>query len=198
ATTDADSFCINGYGPSGEMMSIDVIGNPKSYLCSGALAGSPVGGSVPMVPSNTNLVSDFSRWEVAGGMSYNASTGQVCTGTTSGSAKSPLVRVDGSTSARLTLEAYATQPSPSQTPNSAGYYSSSYFQADGVTPATNTGGYTGNGNAQTLPLSSWRTHSWSTATGATVKYVRFILNSAPTTYTSNNCYRNPQIAAVMP
>ena len=112
ATTDADSFCANGYGPSGEMMSIDVLGNPKSYLCGGALAG---------------------------GMSYNASAGQVCTGTTSGSAKSPLVRVDGSTSARLTLEAYATQPPPSQTPNSAGYYSSSYFQADGVTPATNTG-----------------------------------------------------------
>lgn len=186
------TFCINGYNQQGLVASVASGGAHKNYLCDGALIGSPVGGSIPTVPKGTNLVPDFSAWTVSNGMSYNAATNQVC-GTTSGTAKSPLVRVEGPASVKFTVDTYATQPSPNGNPGSRGYYSSSYYDTDGITAVTNTSGYTGNGNAQDIPLSTWTTHSWSTTAGSAVKYIRFTINSTPTTYTSDNCYRKPRI-----
>lgn len=190
--TEGDGLCINGYGPNNKIASISSDNGSRDYLCSGALIGDPVGGVVPPVPKNTNLVSDFSTWQTSGGMTYNSSTKQLC-GTTAGIAVSPLIRIDGATSATLRIEAYATQPSPNNTPNSAGYYGSRYFQVDGVTPATSSAGYQTNGNAQVLPMSAWTTHAWSPTAGSSVRYIQFTVNSSPTNYTSNNCYRNPRI-----
>lgn len=187
-----NEYCINGYGPNNKVASTSSVSGPKGYLCNGALIGSSIGGATPAVPSGTNLVPDFSAWNVRNGMTYNSTTGQLC-GTTAGDAISPLIRIDGATTAVLRVEAYATQPSPTSTPNSSGYYGARYFQADGVTPATSSAGYETNGNAQVLPMTTWTTHTWGTTTGPAVRYVQFIINSSPTNYTSNNCYRNPRI-----
>ena len=197
--TAPDKFCMNGYGPNGSIMSITSDGDIKNQSCPGVLISTPAGGTIPPVPTNTNLVSDFSNWEVNGGVTYNKSTDQICLNSTpSGSALSPMIRIVGSVSAKFEVQAYATQSSPTGTPNSQGYYGSKYYQTDGVTPQTNTAGWPGNGNAQNLPLSVWTNHSWTTPTGNGIAYVQFGIHSAPSSRTSNNCYRNPKVTAVMP
>lgn len=187
------SFCINGYGPANLQMSISSQDGFRDYLCLGVGIGSPVGGDLPAVPPGTNLVSDFSTWQLTGGVSYDISSGELRLSSSAGSATSPLIRIDGASQVRLTVEAYATQPSPIATPNSNTHFSSLYFAADGVTPVQNTTGHTGNGNAQTLPLNNWRPITWNTAAGPNVRYVKFRIQSTPTSYTSDNRYRNPQI-----
>lgn len=195
-TATTNGFCINGYGTAGRVASYNTQGH-RTYLCGGALIGSPVGGSIPPVPAGVNLVSDFSTWELTGGVTYNASNNQICVSNTTGSATSPLIRIEGSTASRFIVEAYATQSSPIAPPDSRGYYGSRYFGTDGTTPATSSAGYTSNGNAQVLPLSTWTTHNWSISTGSTVKYIRYLIHSSPTNYTSDNCYRNPQVLAIV-
>ncbi len=193
---DSDGgLCINGYGAQGIVASYSLQGGLREYLCGGALIGSPVGGSLPEVPIGQNLVSDFSTWTLSGGVSYNASEKKIVFNGTTGYARSPLIRLNGAPRAKLTVEAYATQPSPNRTPDGGVYFTSEYLKADGVTPATNTSGHTSNGNAQTLPLSSWQSFFWNTPTGADVMYVRFYIRSSPSNYTSDNQYRNPIITA---
>lgn len=194
-----NTFCINGYGPNNLMMSYKSGEGTRMYLCGNVGTGSIVGGSIPAVPKDVNLVSDLSSWAVSGGVSYNSATKEIVLdpNQASGRGISPLVRVEGSTSVKLTIEGYATQPSPTGTPDSRTYFSSSYFGDDGSTPAYNstTPAYTGNGNAQTLPLNTWKTFQWVVQTGPNVKYIRFFLNQSPASYTSNNRYRNVSITA---
>ena len=144
-----ESFCINGFGAGLMVMSYTPQDGVRDYLCEGAPLGDPIGGSLPSVPRGQNLVSDFSTWTISGGISYNSATGElVFDGNTSGNATSPLVRIDGARGARLAVESYATQPSPNNAPSTSVYFGSEYFASDGITPATNSSGYTGNGNAQ--------------------------------------------------
>ncbi|MGB4420211.1 MAG: prepilin-type N-terminal cleavage/methylation domain-containing protein [Candidatus Saccharimonadales bacterium] len=142
-------------------------------------------------PSQGSCI-DFSAWSIEGGISYDAFTDQISL-TGSGKAYSPLVRVDNTSTATLTVESYATVASPYFSPQSGVHFDSSYYEADGVTPAYNSIGYTGNGNAQAIPLFAWTKRTWRTPTGPNVVYIRFRINSSPTLYTSNNLFRNPTI-----
>lgn len=195
-STQEGEICINGFGEGSITMSYRSQGGIQSHLCGGSPLGDPVGGSLPPVPHGQNLITDFSTWSLSGGISYNPSTGElVFDKSTSGSAVSPLVRIDGAYNARLAVESYATLPSPNQNPDSSVYFGSEYYEADGVTRATSRAGYTSNGNAQRLALSAWKGFTWTTATGSDVQYVRFIIRNSPSNYTSDNTYRNPSIEA---
>ena len=189
----ANSYCINAYSQKGEVRSLTSTGTARPYLCNGALIGSPVGGSVPSVPVNTNLVSDFSTWTLSGGVTYNSSTGEISLNSSSGSARSPLVRIDGAAVCRFELEANATQPAPSYTPHTQVYASSTYYGDDGVSTVYNMHNWQGNGNAQNYLPGSWYSYGWNPGCGPNVKYVRFTINSTPTSRTSDNILRNPRV-----
>lgn len=190
------SFCINAYTLSPySVASFDSTTNKtRDYLCAGAPIGSAVGGTVPTAPRGVNLVADVSTWTMTGGVSYNSSTNELVFAG-AGDATSPLIRIDAPTSAALKVESYATTASPSQTPNSGVYFSSFYYGSDGTTAATNSGGYTSNGNAQSIPLSAWTQRTWTTPAGPGVVYVKFVIRSSPTTYTSDNKVRNVTVVA---
>lgn len=188
-----NAYCINAYNSNGGVRSLSTNTTSQPYLCSGALIGTPVGGPVPNVPVNTNLVSDFSTWSLTGGVTYNSSTNEIHLNSTSGSARSPIVRVDGAAVCRFELEANATQPAPSYTPNTQVYASSHYYGDDGVTLVYNMHNWQSNGNAQVYLPGSWFSYAWNPGCGPNVKYVRFTINSTPTTRTSDNVLRNPRV-----
>jgi hypothetical protein len=169
-------------------------GGIKAYLCDGAAIGSPAGGSVPAVPNNTDLASGFSTWDLSGGVSYDDSSGElVLSSSTNGMATSPLIRVNGSSHARISAESYATQPSPGYSPDTQIYWGSNYYAADGTSLVQNTSNYTGNGNAQILTLNQWKSFSWTTPAGPGIEYIRFRIHSNPTSRTSDNRYRNLKV-----
>lgn len=148
-------------------------------------------------PSSGDCKRALVKWSLSSsGMAYDHKNNMlVASASQTGSASSPKVENTGN-SAKITAEIYATQPSPSKTPNSGNYFGSAYFAADKVTPVNNTAGYTGNGHAAcTVPLNQWTTCTWTTATGPNVKWVQFIVRSSPANYTSDNKYRNIQITA---
>jgi len=189
----ANQFCINGYGSANMTASVSSSGSVKDSLCPAPTTGTPIGGSIPPIPAGTNLVAGFASWTLSGGITYNSSSGQLCASSTAGNAISPLVRVEGSLTSRLIVDVYATQPSPSFTPQSGALYHSDYYGFDGTSYAYNTSNYIGNGNAQAVNLSTWTTHQWGPQTGPNVAYIRFTISSSPSNYTSDTCYRNPQI-----
>lgn len=195
-TANNKSFCINAYRSSPYMVaSIDSTSRTiRPYLCSGATTGTAVGGTAPTAPRGVNLAADVSTWPMTGGVSYNNSTNELVFAG-AGTAASPLIRVDAPTSVALKVESIATTASPNQTPNSGVYFSSYYYAADGTTPVANTAGYTGNGNAQSIPLSVWTTRTWTTPAGPGIVYVKFVINSSPTTYTSDNKIRGVTVVA---
>ena len=200
ATTGSNSsFCVNAYSLSPySVASFESTSNKiRDYLCPGAPSGSPVGGTVPTAPRGVNLVADISTWNTTGGVSYNSTANEFTFSTTSaGEAASPLVRIDAPTSALLKVESYATTAAPTHTPLSGVYFSAFYYGSDGTTPVNNSIGYTSNGRAESTPLSAWTQRSWTTPAGPGVVYVKFVIRSSPTNYTSNNRIRNVTIEAI--
>ena len=195
-TTDSKTFCINAYRTSPYSVASfnSVSGQVRDYLCSGAAIGSSVGGSVPTAPRGINLASDTSNWTFGGGTSYNTTTKEI-TFSAAGSITSPLIRVDEPTSATLRVESYATTSAPSFTPSSGVYFNAYYYASDGITPVLNTIGYTSNGNAQAIPLNAWTQRFWTTPNGPGIVYVKFVIQSSPTNYTSDNRIRNVTVVA---
>lgn len=196
--TPTNEYCINAYRISSWEVSSysSKDGVAKPYLCPGMVIGSPVGGSIPNPPTNTNLVApDFSTWTLSGGVTYNATTKELTFSGTGGTATSPLIRMAGvSANAYISYELYSTTAAPSFTPQAGAYSGSAYFGADGVTPVNNTSGNATNGNAQAVPLNTWTSRNWTTSTGPNVQYMRFNINLSPTSWTSNNFkVRNPSI-----
>ena len=199
SVSDATTFCVNAYGPSNKTMSYHSRAGVKLYLCDGATIGSAVGGTVPNAPTNTNLVADFSAWTMSGAMTYSSSTGEITCGAGTGSAMSPLVRVDGAVNTRIEYEFYPIAASPNFSPNGGVLTNSSYFASNGTTPAqsSSTPSYTGNGNAQQGPLNGWTSYGWTIQTGAAVIYVRYRVQCSPTDYTAAGLrVRNPRIMAL--
>lgn len=197
-TGDPKRFCINAYDSQGNLrFSIDSRSEDiRPYLCSGHAIGSPVGGSVPTAPKNTNLAGDISTWSTSSGVTYDSGSKELrLSETTAGAAQSALVRIDGAATARFSVESFATKPSPTGTPNTQVYLGSAYFDAAG-NPVNNTSGYKTNGNAQALPLNQWKSFTWVTPTGPNVVYVQFNINSHPTGRTSDNRFRNATIEAL--
>ena len=200
ANAPAGEYCVNAYRISAwEVSSYSSRdGSIKPYLCPGAVIGSPVGGTVPNPPARTSLIgADFSTWTLTGGVTYDSSTKELTFSGTGGTASSPLVRMAGaSPNAYIAFDIYSATGSVQYAPLAGSYMGAAYFAADGVTPAMSSAGYTTNGNAQSVPLSTWTTRSWTVATGANVQYVRFNINLSPVNYTSNNFKaRNPIIEA---
>lgn len=195
-TATNGTFCMNAYRSSPYSVSSydSATKTTRPYLCPGATIGSPVGGVVPTAPRGVNLVADISTWATTGGVTYNSSTSELVFNG-AGNATSPLIRIDAPTSAALKVESFATTVAPTQSPNSGVYFSSYYYGPDGITPATNSGGYTSNGNAQSIPLSSWTTRTWTTPAGPGVVYVKFVINSSPSNYTSDNRIRGVTVVA---
>lgn len=194
----SSDFCINAYRISTyEVSSYDSkSGQNRPYLCPGILIGNPVGGSVPSVPVGTNLIApDFSDWTLTGGVTYDAPNKQLIFNGASGTAVSPPVRMAGqSTTAGISYELYSSASSVNFSPQAGGYVGSAYYGADGTTSVMSSAGYPSNGNAQAVPLNAWTSRSWAVSTGPNVQYVRFNINLAPTSYTSNSFkVRNPSI-----
>lgn len=190
-TASNKTFCVNAYRSSPyTVASFDsVSGKIRDYLCAGVTIGSAVGGTAPTAPRGVNLAPDLSSWTFTGGTSYNAATKEAIF-TAVGSVTSPLIRVDEPVATTLQLESYTTTASPSFTPSSGVHLNAFYYAADGTTPALNTIGYPSNGNAQATPLSAWTQRSWNTPNGPGIVYVKFIIQSSPTTYTSDNRIKN--------
>lgn len=157
-------------------------------LVSAALQ-TPGSGSCEVAPS---------KWTYSGGTTYDGTKDQIqLNPSLSGVARSPLVANNGRTSARISVEVYATQPAPNYTPDSNVHFSSYYYGSDKVSSATNTTGHTSNGNVSCrITMSTWTTCSWTTPTGPGVQWVGFSINSSPNNYTSNNIYRNIQITTL--
>lgn len=197
-TDSAKSWCMNAYGPNNIVVSLDSNSTFREYPCPGATIGSAVGGSVPLAPRSTNLITDLSAWRTSGNMSYDPTTKEMrCTYGAAGSATSPLMRVDGPNGGTFKYEAYATVASTTR-PNSGTYVGSSYLAADGITAAYNTapspGPYSGNGYAPTLSsLSSWQPLTFTMTMGPSIIYATMTMycDNGATQYTSDTRYRNP-------
>lgn len=197
------SYCINAYGPGNKIASLSSGSTAQDYLCPGATVGTAVGGTVPTAPRGTNLLAGgFSTWTTSGGITYNSSTGEmVCNNSTSGTALSPLIRVDSPATGTFKYDAYATVASPTRA-NSGSYGSTSYYAADGATAAFNTaaspGPYSGNGNAPALGVSlgSTQTVNWNLTLGPNIIYTRLrvVCDTSATYYTSDTHYKNPSLS----
>ncbi|HEU0266454.1 MAG TPA: prepilin-type N-terminal cleavage/methylation domain-containing protein [Candidatus Saccharimonadaceae bacterium] len=168
---------------------------------SGAYCASATSGTISeyVTNSSTPMIGDcsvaFVKWSPTGAVTYNPNLNEIVLSTSgSGNAVSPLIPNNNAASATISLQMYATVASPhGGAGQSCVYLSSAYYASDGVTPVKNTAGYTANGNAGCYPLNAWATHSWTTATGPNVAYVKFVINDAPTSYTSDNVYRNVSV-----
>jgi len=189
----SNNICFSKYSPGNTYTyyQADNTSSPKTFCLTATNDDMSQRISQNSVPSKGSCL-DFYAWTISGGMLYDDSTDQISL-ISSGYASSPLIRVDNSSSVTLDTESYATKVSPSFSTQGGVYFSSNYYKADGVTPALNSSGYTGNGNAQAIPLSIWTKRTWQTPTGPNVVYVRFLINSSPTNYTSDNLFRTPII-----
>lgn len=199
-TGSNNTFCINAYHTrdSTLRMSWDSTkGSVQTGLCSGATIGSPSGGSVPIATRGVNTLADFSQWTLSGGAAYNAGTGELTLGA-SGTARSPIVRVDMPALMTLGVDLYATTASPSATyAPQAGYHTGmSYFGADGTTPVLNSIGYANNGCARGFPINAWaiQNKQCSYNGGPNVVYASVLLTGSNGTYSSPDLkIKNPTL-----
>ena len=151
---------------------------------------------IPPIERGINIAPDLSLWTLAGGASYNAGTG-VLTLTSTGTATSPVMRVDKPTGFVVGADFYATtaSPWPSYAPLGGYYFGMSYFGSDSTTPAYNSGNYLGNGCANSISLSVWTladTRCTYFAGGPNVRYATFKFYSS--TYSSPDLIiKNPII-----
>jgi len=157
-TAGGNGFCVNAYSLTDPTLrkSWDSVAGLQVGLCNGATIGSPIGGTVPLAAHGINLVPDFSRWALSSGATYNSSTRELSLGA-NGSAISPLIRVDRPALINVGGDFYATTASPNAGIAPKGGYQTgtNYYASDGVTPVMNSDGYTGNGCAHDVTLSTW-------------------------------------------
>lgn len=193
----AGSFCVNAYHATNTtlQMSWDSTKGIQNGLCDGAVIGSPVGGTVPTAARGVNLMSDFSHWTLTNGAAYNSSTGELTLGA-SGTAKSPLIRVDHPATIKTGGDLYATVASANGTitPKAGYHISISYYALDGSTPALNSSGFSSNGCARGFTVNVWAVadQQCSFAGGPNVMYTSYTLIGPNGGYTSTDIkIKNP-------
>ena len=196
--TYPNSLSIAGINGTDSSATLDYSASGGGYCLSATIAD--VSRSISAAsqnPSTGNCDAALSKWTF-NGATFNGATNQITLNPTmSATSRSPLIANTGRSSARITLETYATSPAPSRTPNSGMLFESRYFASDKTTPVSNSIGYTGNGDAAcVVPLNTWKTCSWTTPTGPNVQWVQFNIVSSPGQYTSDNIIRNVQITII--
>jgi Tfp pilus assembly protein PilE len=158
--TTPGKYCINAYSTKDTSVRMSVYSddgkNIREYLCTGATSGTVIGGTIPSTPTGVNIAPSLASWTLGGGATYNASTGELILGTT-GTATSPKIRVNGVAGMNINGQFYAAIQSPNTgfQPNGGWLSGAAYYTSDGVSSATNTWGYTGNGCAGKVTLNSW-------------------------------------------
>jgi hypothetical protein len=145
--------------------------------------------------SGVNLAPPINQWALYGGASYNASTG-ILSLTPTGSATTPLIAVSKPTQIIVGGDFYATVASMQSgiAPNGGYLMGTSYYGSDGVTPVQNSAGYTGNGCAQPIALSTWNLASMlcGFSGGPNVVYVTYSFYGSNSGYASSDLLiRNP-------
>lgn len=192
--TEFRYFVNNDVNPK-RWCTIATIGD-TSYFTS-STQGSSVEG-VCAGPGEGNISPELAYWTLSsptGPFSFNSSGSELLMVKAggSGTVSSPLLYVGESRSVTLRYQMYPTSPSVNNAPQSAAYTSSSYYGEDGVTLVDNSAGYKGNGNARAFDLNVWSDYSVSFSTGPNVRYIRYTINAAPTSYTSDTRIRNVEV-----
>lgn len=195
-------YCVDVYNTDAPsvVLSYDSVGrDAREYPCSGMPTGSPIGGSsTPSAPRGTNLAGDFTTWQLSGTASVS---GGVLTLGSSGSAKSPAIRVTAPKTISVGGDLMASQQSPNASlqPNAGHHVSIYYYGSDGTTAATNSSGYTSNGCAKSFTKGSWQTavSSCGFSGGPNVIYIRYVFWSSASGYSSPDLkVRNPLVKVV--
>lgn len=156
-------------------------------------------------PQDANRCPPFSQWTLTSGATVD-SNGVLTFNSIGATATSPFLPADGLATWTFSAEVYCDNQSPSATfqPNSSRLYSSSHFAADKTTPANNTSGYSGNGNAASIPRSAWSPRytangstqgSWTNSGGPQVMYVRIIIAADASWIAPPISYRLPMFTA---
>lgn len=202
AAADTGQFCVNAYSTkfSQLMMSYDSKTKvTQQSLCAGLVIGSPIGGTVPIAPRGVNLMADFSNWTFSGGATYNSTTQELTLGAGAGATVvSPLVRLDKPNHIAVGGDFYATVASANAgcIPNGCYHMNISYFAVNGTTAVANSANYTGNGCAQSVTLSTWRTNDTRCgfAGGSLVVYAKVVFYGSYAGYASSDIkIKNPQL-----
>lgn len=147
-------------------------------------------GTIPVLNERDrpNLCVPFSAWTLEGGATVDAA-GVLTLPALNAKATSPLMRIDGAEFMTFSCQMYTEVASPHAPFNGTGgrLFSTSYYAADGVTPANNTLGNSGNGNARAIPLNVWTNRTteggFNINGGPAVIFARWII-SVDATYSS--------------
>lgn len=97
---------------------------------------------------------------------------------------SPLVDVRDYENWSILADFWSSTVSSTHTPLAGMLWGTVYYKGDGSTPATNSQGWTGNGNSQSLPIADWANRGWSYVAGFEVVYVRFVITADSTFFSA--------------
>lgn len=157
-TSQADTYCLTATAPGVTPYHIASDESSTKNPCPGHGFGG-------LAPAGENIVASINKWTLSGSASVSGDVLSLPLYTsTTHSAVTPLMRVDGAKNVTITFEMKGGADRP--------VWNSQYFGADKVTPIANTGGYTGNGSAQTAPNSTaWKPYSFGFTLGPNVQYL---------------------------
>lgn len=187
------TVCVNAYHTKQTTVRRSIISSNantvRSFLCSGAGIAT-LGGTIPAAPKSVELDAPFSEWTLNGTTTFSGSTGELTLGT-NGTAVSPLIRVNGVSAVDIDGMFYATVQSAqaSLQPYGGWHIGTQYYAANGTTLVNNSAGYTANGCARQVTLSSWnasRNGVCAFALGTNVVYLRVTFYSSNSGYSSTN------------
>lgn len=150
-------------------------------------------------PSEGECTKPFEGWTVvSGGISINENAGQIefDANGDSGQVKSPYIANNGQSHVKVTIEAYATQPSN----NGGGLTTGGVLQIrylksknSGSVAQNTQGDYNKVHYGCKYTLNTWSTCTWITPTGPNVNYVTLDMFSSPPHYSTDNVIRSVKI-----
>lgn len=129
------------------------------------------------VAQHYRLGKNMGDWAiVAGAVTYDVPTA-TWTIPPGGQIRSPLLRIAGYENWTVAADFFTDGISsePTFAPDGGMLWGSHYIAEDRSTSVVNSTGFTDNGNAQSVPLSTWTRRSWSYFAGATVAWIYFTI-----------------------